>query len=186
MHMKKLILTLIIFLPFFVLATTQNSNEEANPREANCISVLELLHSLGADINKQNYDGQTPLHLATRSPNGKTINKLLELGADPNIVDSNGETPLFNFFRYCEIDDRSLREYKQLWNTTDKLITNNKGETILDIIKQRYLFLQEKLIIKPKYLEEELKLEIEDYDIKSQLKALEEFLSENNLLKTVR
>jgi len=53
----------------------------------------------GANINAQNNEGYTPLCEATArlSPKIKkteSINNLLTEGADPNIANNNGETPL--------------------------------------------------------------------------------------------
>jgi len=92
----------------------------------------------------------------------EVVHKLLELSADPNVVDSNGETPLFNLIRNCN----DISVIKQLWNATDKSIKNNDGETVLDILKQRYLALKDTgywWIISP----------------------FEEFLKENNLFEHI-
>jgi cytohesin len=68
--------------------------------------VTDLLISAGADLNEgvvmelirgQPIEGATPLHFAAasqRSANLEAVGALLEAGADPNIQDSTGRTPL--------------------------------------------------------------------------------------------
>ena len=60
------------------------------------IEIIELLIVQGADLNIQNNFGETPLHLATRQndPQLEVIQKLLDLGANPDIVTKNGDTAL--------------------------------------------------------------------------------------------
>ncbi|MFG0333681.1 MAG: ankyrin repeat domain-containing protein [Maioricimonas sp. JB049] len=50
----------------------------------------------GADVNGQNREGDTPLHLAVRFNKPESVRLLLDAGADPNIADSQGETPLLS------------------------------------------------------------------------------------------
>ena len=61
-------------------------------------SVFELLPVLGEDyyINQQDRYGMTPLHIAIEQIgyNSLLINQLLDMGADVNIQDAEGRTPL--------------------------------------------------------------------------------------------
>jgi ankyrin repeat protein len=50
--------------------------------------------SEGADINRLNQDGRTPLHQTVYSGNVETIEYLINKGADINTKSSNNETPL--------------------------------------------------------------------------------------------
>ncbi|QDU37115.1 Ankyrin repeat protein [Maioricimonas rarisocia] len=50
----------------------------------------------GADVNEQNREGNTPLHLAVRFNKPESVRLLLDAGADPNIADFQGETPLLS------------------------------------------------------------------------------------------
>lgn len=54
------------------------------------VEVGTLLVSLGGDVNITNSNGQTCLHVASKSGNRDFINMLLENGADPSIQDNDG------------------------------------------------------------------------------------------------
>ncbi|CAF9930458.1 MAG: hypothetical protein GOMPHAMPRED_005659 [Gomphillus americanus] len=53
-----------------------------------------LIKSKSPQLNTPNKDGCTPLHLATLQRNVSAVYTLLEAGADPNVVDGLGCTPL--------------------------------------------------------------------------------------------
>jgi len=57
-------------------------------------AVVKALHN-GANINAQNEDGETALHLAVKNRDDAMAADLLKRRADPNIGDKNGDTPLF-------------------------------------------------------------------------------------------
>ena len=63
------------------------------------ILSLELLNSLDATqlssdvINKQNYNNDTPLHIAANWNNHKSIVWLLEHGADGSLTNIRGQRP---------------------------------------------------------------------------------------------
>lgn len=58
----------------------------------NLPEFMEEVVRLGGDISNLNQHKDTPLHYAIRDCNVKSIRKLLELGANPNIQNSWGET----------------------------------------------------------------------------------------------
>lgn len=68
--------------------------ELANALIANDHERIKFLVSQGADVNKPDLNGWTPLTSAARQRHDKTIDLLVELGADPNKTDGNGVTPL--------------------------------------------------------------------------------------------
>ncbi len=68
--------------------------ELSNALIANDPERIMFLVSKGADINKPDLQGWTPLTSAARQRHDQTINLLVELGANPNKPDGNGITPL--------------------------------------------------------------------------------------------
>lgn len=60
------------------------------------ISTIKNLLSLGADVNTQNSLGETPLIIATKKSYPIIVNMLLKEGANPNIKDVYGITPLIS------------------------------------------------------------------------------------------
>lgn len=58
------------------------------------IEIMEYLLDLKSDINKQDELGQTALHIAVKNNDVDVINMLIKRGADANIKNCNGLTPL--------------------------------------------------------------------------------------------
>lgn len=58
------------------------------------VPPLKLLVDSGLNINEQDNNGQTPLHIAAIEDNDCTVCWLLKLGADPNITDKDGKLPI--------------------------------------------------------------------------------------------
>lgn len=58
------------------------------------IEIMEYLLDLKSDINKQDELGQTALHIAVKNNDFDVINMLIKRGADANIKNRNGLTPL--------------------------------------------------------------------------------------------
>jgi hypothetical protein len=54
---------------------------------------IRELAKRGANVNVVDYMGRTPLHIAAIYKNDKAVEVLLELGADPSILDVEGLTP---------------------------------------------------------------------------------------------
>ena len=55
---------------------------------------VELLVNRGADIEAQNNDGETPLHIMARRRRLGCVVMLLSVGANVNAQSSDGSTPL--------------------------------------------------------------------------------------------
>jgi hypothetical protein len=71
--------------------------------EAEQDDILSLLLEI-SDVNKQGYDGLTPLHIAAGNGRSTALDILLEWGADTEIADSRGETPLWVAVRRNRVD----------------------------------------------------------------------------------
>jgi hypothetical protein len=63
--------------------------------------TAELLRHSGADPNVQCYKENTPLHSAAHYGDVEMVQVLLDLGADVNVRNERGETPLY----YTAVDD---------------------------------------------------------------------------------
>lgn len=64
------------------------------------IALLERLLDAGAEINARDYDdGHTALAIATMRGHEEAVRFLVKRGADVNLADLNGQTPLFHALR---------------------------------------------------------------------------------------
>ena len=71
-----------------------------------------------------NEQGNTCLHMSTSSGNAKATKMLLDIGANPNVQDAGGDTPLHNACRKKDIEQATdLLEHQA------KLLTNIKTKT---------------------------------------------------------
>ena len=61
-------------------------------KENNEPEIIDLLVKSGANVNAQDAEGFTPLHMATIHGNVKIVKKLVDLEADVNIVTTDGKT----------------------------------------------------------------------------------------------
>lgn len=91
--------------------------------------IIEYLIEKGADVEIQNEDGVTPLHLAAFT---KTALILLEHGADINQKDNRGNTPLHAAVIAGE-EHREMIKFL-IDNGADASIINHEGKTPLDIV----------------------------------------------------
>ena len=89
--------------------------------EFQCVEAIEYLIGLGVDPNILDSNGQTPLHVAVDSEIDSTVQtgvplsyrttkRLLELGADLNLKNRKGESPLDWINGYGEEARRRFNE----------------------------------------------------------------------------
>ena len=103
-------------------------------KEGNGAKAMELAEAPGSTVvNYRGPDGNAALHLATRSKSGNWIGYLLGKGADPNVGDKQGDTPLIIAARlgYSEGAARLLMRRASV----DK--ANKLGETALIVAVQQ-------------------------------------------------
>lgn len=105
--------------------------------QANCMQIAWLLNGAGVDVNQPSLDGKTPLHVAAENKNdlqGKNVYFLLQMGADPSIKDSFGNTPLL-----CAALESCVEHARQLYDDkrTDINAANDHGNTALLIASER-------------------------------------------------
>ena len=64
-----------------------------------CTTLIQKMLEKGADVNSRHKRGRTALHLACYNNDYKTADCLIELGADVNVIDVDGNTPLLSVLR---------------------------------------------------------------------------------------
>merc|ERR1719383_515779 len=108
--------------------------------------MIEVLVSEGIDLDLgTRRDGLTPLMLAAQTENcDVAVQALLNHGADPNIVDYNGESVLHwlessNSEKDCELFELRRNEARKnlLVFGAKTTIKNSRGKTARDIVSQR-------------------------------------------------
>lgn len=104
-------------------------------REGNGSKALELIEKPGSTVvNYRGFDGSTGLHIAMRNRNANWVGFLLNKGADPDMQDKSGDTPLILAARlgFPEGAARMLMARAKVDET------NKMGETALMIgVQQR-------------------------------------------------
>ena len=128
--------------------------------------VVKVLVEGGADINKANNNGETPLHIASKNEKDKTIEFLVENGADLTIENNNFKTPLDIIAeKYVEVHDKEIMTHKESVNI-HKLIDKNVRILIKDVISNQ----------NKKYNLEELEseLSLNQYDIDEAKKNIQQ------------
>ncbi|CAB0035384.1 unnamed protein product, partial [Trichogramma brassicae] len=124
----------VIIERFFGVADSLNREVEVGARDGwgqtalhcavlhdNEAAIEFLVRRRGVDANSVNGQGKTPLHLAVAGSHNELLEWLLRNGADPNLGDEEGSTPLHciclqagqggvdsakEFFKICEEADR--------------------------------------------------------------------------------
>lgn len=68
------------------------------------VELIDELVKLGCNLDAKNVDGITPLHSAMYNENSPVFQKLISLGANPDVADNQGET----------VRDQCNKRYKKL------------------------------------------------------------------------
>ena len=69
----------------------------------------------GANIDTKDRNGNTPLHLAALMGFAELTEELLKWGADPNMVNGNGQLPLeLALVKGLERDDNRTRQFSRV------------------------------------------------------------------------
>ena len=101
--------------------------------EQNNIFGIQTCVGLGANINAQNDDGDTPLHVAARQGVLLVVRTLLRYRPDVDIQNNDDETPL-----YCAVDAGNVDIAEELLrNNAAPNIADNLGYTPLHIASSR-------------------------------------------------
>ena len=100
-------------------------------RDGSSLKCLKfLIEELGLNINQTDNEGCTPLYMAWYKYNYEIIKYLLESGADPSILGTNGSTPLHIWAERDFLDILQL-----LWAKRSDLVylQDNEGNTPLHV-----------------------------------------------------
>lgn len=65
-------------------------------RREDIYEIFQIIESGCYDVNERGQSNMTPLHIASYQRNLEIVRLLLDKGADPNLVDSDNETPLYS------------------------------------------------------------------------------------------
>ncbi len=106
-------------------------------RGGNVEQVARLL-SLGARIDHQDHKGKTALHRAAKAGFVETLQVLFRHGADPNIVDTKGESALFDAVR-STIKDATKQQHAVrtlLRKGANPRLQNRMGRSVVDVAKE--------------------------------------------------
>ncbi|CAF0782320.1 unnamed protein product [Didymodactylos carnosus] len=103
--------------------------------ELNRLDLVQLFtHDKRCDVNFQDRDFQTPLHLAIKVQNLQILNQLLLAHADPNVKNRNGQTPLILATSLNYIDTVKIL----LENNADTQLVDNQQMNAVDIAKKHH------------------------------------------------
>ncbi|MFC1650656.1 ankyrin repeat domain-containing protein [Candidatus Latescibacterota bacterium] len=109
-----------------------NMNKKSNDdrfgwREKAFLEIIEILLDNGADINKRDKDGWTPLHYAVKNALHREAELLLKRGASVNATLDDGDTPL----HIAAWNSRELTAMKLIEHEADINAVNSFGATPL-------------------------------------------------------
>jgi len=144
-----------------------NTQEEVNGLTAqhqiiikNNKNILQQLICYGANINTQDFYGNSCLHYSISEKNKDVINIILKYNPNYNLTNIDGNTPLHMYLSNKDADNFNLDKeiLKILIKHTNLNIQNNEGETCLKKIMELYIFNDYKNIL----VEKELNFFIKD------------------------
>lgn len=102
---------------------------DASSNYRSSMNLVNLLTAKGAKLDAQRFDGATSLQLAVEQRNNAVILALLVAGANPNIRNKDGQTPLF--LVQTASAATLLVDYGGDVNLQD-----NRGRTAYDVVKE--------------------------------------------------
>ena len=131
-HLGRLPRIFLTFLLVFVADTVVGSDVDTLYRAAgdgNTTQVLALLDS-GVDVNGRTSDGSYALNRAAVFNEVEVMQLLLERGADPNVQNREGDTPLICATKYAGGHAATVKALVEAG--TNLAIKDKDGKTALD------------------------------------------------------
>ena len=126
--------------------TVTAEDDEGNQPLSRCRDgkSVKLLVDFGADVDHQNHDGRTALHISAADPTLAEVTKeLLDRNADANITDEEGCTPLHVAARWENEQAIDLL----LAGDADVSAADNEGNTpLLVALDKQFRNIAEKLV----------------------------------------
>lgn len=103
------------------------------------VSRIADLIDKGANIDIQNYKGQSALHCASKAGFVEIVRLLLHHGAQVDVADGNGETPLMTALRSTVKDKDRLREVMEslILAGADLNKPDKRGQTPLNVASRK-------------------------------------------------
>jgi ankyrin repeat protein len=121
------------YTPLHNTADSFVKGDPSKRNEADRNRIAALLLKYGARVNATIHHGETPLHEAALRNNVGLVQLLVENGADPNIQQAQGMTPLH--FAFSAGEDRLQVVRLLLRHGADSSVTDEYGRTPKDYAK---------------------------------------------------
>jgi ankyrin repeat protein len=102
----------------------------------NKIDIVQMLINYGANINIQDYYGNTAIHYSISEENVEILRLLLQYNPNLNLIDIDGNTPLHLYLKNSYLEKEILQ---LLITKSDLNIQNNSGLTCLKMIIDLYI-----------------------------------------------
>ncbi len=105
-----------------------------NNHKQKVVHAVTALLRWGANVNKQDFRGNTPLHYAIKTENLEALKLLLQAGANVNIQNNKGDTPLLKLVKQVAMvdPDKEEDEKESFFECADALLACAPDVSIAD------------------------------------------------------
>lgn len=116
-----------------------NAEGMLDQTQSQILSMIDYLISIGADVNQKNNSGEYPLLIASERALPLVVEELIKGGANPNIKDENGNTPIYTSIclpAKLHIKDNVIQTVEILIKYNADISVENKS--LIDIAQEYY------------------------------------------------